>query len=66
MNEEENEMYNDPDNWRLGFIYFNPKDKRVFVLKRFPGMGLTLNFGNPFSILPIALIAILAVFCSRR
>jgi len=49
MNEEENEMWNDPDNWKWGFVYFNPKDKRVFVLKRVPWMGITLNFANPLS-----------------
>ncbi len=63
---EENDMWNDPDNWKWGVFYFNPQDKRVFVLKRLPGMGLTLNFGNPYSIFPIALIVVLAIFCSRR
>ena len=49
MNEEENEMWKDPNNWKLGIFYFNPKDKRMFVLKRIPSMGVTVNFANPFS-----------------
>ncbi len=32
------------------FIYWNPKDKRIFVPKR-SGVGWTINFANPFSIL---------------
>lgn len=34
-----------PDNWR-GPFYYNPQDLRLFVPKRHPSMGLTLNFGN--------------------
>ena len=66
MSEEEDDMWRDPDNWKWGFVYFNPRDKRVFVLKRLPGMGLTLNFANPYSIIPIAVLLILAIFSSKR
>jgi len=31
-------------------FYWNPHDKRIFVPKRY-GVGWTVNFGNPFSIL---------------
>lgn len=48
MNDEENDMHNDPGNWRFGIIYFNRNDKRIFVLKRNPAFGVTLNFGNPY------------------
>jgi uncharacterized membrane protein len=41
---------NDPHNWRVGGIfYFNPKDKRLVVLKRKPWMGLTINFAHPMA-----------------
>jgi uncharacterized membrane protein len=37
------------DNWSdtpLG-VYFSKKDSRVWVPKRRPGIGWTLNFGHP-------------------
>ncbi|MCE1197748.1 MAG: DUF5808 domain-containing protein [Marinilabiliales bacterium] len=30
-----------------GGIYSNPNDSRMFVPKSIPGLGWTLNFGNP-------------------
>jgi uncharacterized membrane protein len=63
---EENEYHNNPGNWKLGIFYFNPKDKRVFVLKRLPGMGLTINFANPYSILVILGLIALILFTSHR
>jgi uncharacterized membrane protein len=47
----------DPDNWIFGFLYFNSQDHRVFVSKRIPWAGSTLNFANPKSYLAI-LVAI--------
>lgn len=44
--------------WKLGFFYFNKEDKRLFPPKRF-GLGWTVNFANPLSI--IAFLIILAV-----
>jgi uncharacterized membrane protein len=44
--------------WKLGGIYVNPQDPSWFVEKRF-GVGWTLNFGNPWSIL--AMCGLLAV-----
>ncbi len=45
-------------------FYWNPKDKRMFVPKRW-GYGWTVNFANPFSLLlfagSIALVVLLAV-----
>lgn len=32
--------------WKLGQIYFNPKDPTIFLEKRF-GVGWTVNFGRP-------------------
>lgn len=52
-----NRGHNDPDNWRCGLFYFNPLDKRVFVLKRNKWMGVTLNFAQFESHLIMALIS---------
>lgn len=46
--------------WKLGQIYFNPKDPAIFVEKRF-GIGWTLNFGNKLGWLFIIAIIALAV-----
>ena len=62
---EENELHNDPDNWKLGVFYFNPKDKRVFVPKRLTGLGFTFNFANPLAILAFGALVIFIIFISR-
>lgn len=46
--------------WKMGQIYFNPKDPAIFVEKRF-GIGWTLNFGNKLGWLFIIAIIVLAV-----
>jgi uncharacterized membrane protein len=52
-------MIQDPTNYRFGIFYFNRKDKRVIVPKRFAVMGWTLNFGNIFSwLLILSMVAI--------
>lgn len=63
MDEEEN-MHNDPSNWKWGIFYFNPKDKRIFVPKR-SLFGLTINFANPNAILIVAVIVFLIVLAAR-
>jgi len=50
--------HRDPENWKMGVFYFNKKDPRVFVPKRNPMLGRTLNFGNPLSYLIILIIAL--------
>ena len=37
-----------PENWRGGWlgIYVAPRDTRVWVPKRVPGLGWTLNFAH--------------------
>ncbi len=51
------------DSWKLGVFYYNPLDSRLFLPKR-SGLGITLNFANPMSIIItgvlVALIAGLA------
>jgi uncharacterized membrane protein len=57
-----NRDINNPDNYKLGIFYFNPKDKRLIVPKQDRYRGWTLNFGNIFTyiiILGIALAIIL-------
>jgi len=50
------EWRNDPKNWKLGFLYFNKEDKRIFPPKRMKELGWTINFANLKSILVFALI----------
>jgi uncharacterized membrane protein len=54
---------NDPKNWKLGIFYFNKLDRRIFPPKRIQGMGWTVNFANPLSILSLVglVIAIIAL-----
>lgn len=37
--------YDDDAYWKLGAVYFNPKDPAIFVEKRF-GIGWTINYGQ--------------------
>jgi len=55
--EEYNNWHKDPNNWYLGFMYYNPKDKRLFAPKRIWQLGSTINLANPYSVL-----VVLAVF----
>lgn len=48
-----------PENWKLGIIYYNKNDKRLFPPKRWKNLGWTVNFANPYSV--IGFILILAV-----
>jgi len=54
-------MVDDDSHWVGGFFYCNKNDPSIFVEKRF-GIGYTLNFGNPMSI--IAIIAILLLIAA--
>jgi uncharacterized membrane protein len=57
---EQDRMRNDPENYKWGIFYFNPKDPRFILPKRNSGMGWTLNFANPYSYLVILGIIIFA------
>ena len=46
--------------WRLGFIYYNPPDKRIFLPKR-TGLGMTFNFARPASIIMVSAIILFCV-----
>lgn len=47
-----------PENWRGGIlgIYVAPRDSRVWVPKRLPGLGWTLNFARRASWLWLAVL----------
>ena len=55
MKKENNNLndfdHDNPDNWKLGILYFNKNDKRIFPPKRLKYLGWTINFANPYSIL---------------
>ena len=51
---------NNPNNWILGFFYYNKEDLRIFPPKKNEDMGSTINFANPKSIL--ALLMAMAFF----
>jgi len=45
-----NNTEDESKSWKLGFIYYNPKDNRVLLPKR-TGLGITFNFAKPISII---------------
>jgi uncharacterized membrane protein len=47
-------MNKDPYKW--GIFYFDPQDSRVFVPKKIPWAGITVNFANPLSYLFLFLL----------
>lgn len=54
------EWHDNPKNWKLGVLYVNSKDNRIFLPNRFYG-GWTLNFANPYSIIAIIVIVLILV-----
>jgi uncharacterized membrane protein len=44
--EHEDQMHKDPNNWKWHWFYYNPNDKRLFLPKRDPSFGITINFAN--------------------
>ena len=52
-----NKVPNEEEYWKWGFIYYNPADSRIFLPKR-SGLGYTLNFAKPISIIIILSIII--------
>jgi uncharacterized membrane protein len=65
MTENEiNELWKNPRNWRVGFVYYCKEDPRVIVPKRIKIMGWTLNFANLWAIptLILMIVGVLAPF----
>lgn len=59
-NKETNLYERNPDNYKWGIFYFNPRDERMVVPKMNPGLGWTLNFARPSSVfLLIGIVAII-------
>jgi uncharacterized membrane protein len=58
---ERDAQHKDPANWKLGFIYFNPRDRRLLPPKRSPGIGWTVNFASWRSILLFIVMAAVSV-----
>ena len=56
-----NHLENNPENYKWGIFYFNPDDPRIILTKRSRVMGLTLNFGNLWSYVIIAVFLLLAL-----
>ncbi len=46
--------------WIGGLLYFNPTDPALLVEKRM-GIGWTVNFGNPWSWVPLIAVAVIVV-----
>jgi uncharacterized membrane protein len=55
------QWHDDPSNWKWGIFYFNKKDKRLLSPKRIQELGWTINFANPYSIVLLIMIIILAI-----
>lgn len=53
--------HNDSSNWIWGIFYYNPQDKRLFIPKRIPVMGWTINLANttPFLVITAIVIAVI-------
>ena len=46
------------DSWKRGVFYYNPLDRRLFLPKR-SGLGITVNFANPLSIVITGVLVVL-------
>ncbi len=57
-------MRRNPKSWKGYFFYLNGNDSRIFVPKRIPGMGWTLNFANPYSYLILLAIIMIPIIIS--
>lgn len=49
-------------NYKIGIIYWNPEDSRLFVPKRERSMGYTINFAHKLNILILISITALVVY----
>jgi uncharacterized membrane protein len=63
--DELDRMRRDPDNYILWIFYFNPNDPRLFLPKRNPYMGFTLNFANPYSYFILCLLFAFGLFLAN-
>ncbi|UOK43807.1 MULTISPECIES: DUF5808 domain-containing protein [Flavobacterium] len=54
--------HKDPNNWKWGIFYYNPKDPRVMVPKKIEWMGWTINFANTKAVLLFLGMALFFIF----
>jgi uncharacterized membrane protein len=50
--------HDDAKNWKWSMFYCNKKDKRIFLEKKNPDYGITLNFANPKAYLAILIMVL--------
>jgi uncharacterized membrane protein len=62
MKQKIDKEINDPENYKFGILYYNPADKRVIVPKQDRYRGWTINFGNIYAYLLIALVVALFIW----
>ena len=55
-----NSMTKNPNNWK-GIFYVNGRDPRIIVPKLNPSLGWTLNFGNKYAVIGMALIVLIII-----
>ncbi len=55
-----NSMTKNPNNWK-GIFYVNGRDPRIIVPKLNPLLGWTLNFGNKYAVIGMALIVLIII-----
>lgn len=48
------------DSWKLGVLYYNPEDTRMFLPKK-TGLGFTINFARPISVMFTMLLILIVV-----
>jgi len=56
-----NKVENENECWKLGVIYFNPNDERIFLPKR-TGLGFTFNFAKPVAQVFFVLIILAIIY----
>jgi len=55
--------HSNQNNWK-GIFYFNKKDARVFLPKRNPNLGYTVNYGNKYTYILLFCIILFFVLLS--
>lgn len=61
---EDNDRKKENSKFHFLFIYWDPDDKRIFVPKRW-GLGWTINFANPLSIITLFVIILIISLLAR-
>lgn len=59
-----NKVSGESECWKMGVFYYNPDDKRIFLPKR-TGLGFTLNFAQPLSIILTILLVLIIILLAK-